>query len=95
MRLIDADKLYNWIKTECNPYGNPTIDFETGCKVLNMINRMQTAFDREKVITEISREEEYYHERTKLRNSNIRTYSEGAERAFCFARNIIEKGEIE
>lgn len=42
MRLIDADALYVWVKTECNPYGAPTIDFESGKKVLKMIDRMRT-----------------------------------------------------
>ena len=53
MRLIDADKLYDWVKRECNPYGKPTIDFESGNKMLDMIKRSQTAFDKEKVIEEI------------------------------------------
>ena len=53
MRLIDADKLYDWIRTESNPYGKPTIDFESGCLVLDIIKRMPTAFDKEKVIEEI------------------------------------------
>ena len=50
MRLIDADKLYNWVRRECNPYGKPTIDFESGNRMLEMIKRSSTAFDREKVI---------------------------------------------
>jgi len=42
MRLIDADALYIRVKTECNPYGKPTLDFESGKKVLSMIDRMPT-----------------------------------------------------
>lgn len=53
MRLIDADKLYNWVRTECNPYGKPTIDFESGNRMLDMIKRSSTAFDKEKVIAKI------------------------------------------
>lgn len=53
MRLIDADKLCDWIKTECNPYGKPTIDFESGCRILDIIKRMPTAFDKEKVIDDL------------------------------------------
>lgn len=53
MRLIDADKLYNWVRRECNPYGKPTIDFESGNRMLDMIKRSSTAFDREKVIEEL------------------------------------------
>lgn len=53
MRLIDADKLYDWIRTECNPYGKPTIDFKSGNRMLDIIKRMPTAFDKEKVIEEL------------------------------------------
>ena len=54
MRLIDADKLYNWVRRECNPYGKPTIDFESGNRMLDMIKRSSTAFDKEKVIAEMN-----------------------------------------
>ena len=56
MRLIDADKLYDWVRTECNPYGKPTIDFESGNRMLDMIKRSSTAFDKEKVIEELRNE---------------------------------------
>lgn len=42
MRLIDADALERAIKTECNPYGRPTIDFESGIKVLKIIDNAPT-----------------------------------------------------
>lgn len=42
MRLIDADALSRAIKTECNPYGKPTIDFESGKKVLKIIDNAPT-----------------------------------------------------
>ena len=42
MRPIDADKLRDWIKAEANPYGAPTLDYDSGLKVLNMIDRMPT-----------------------------------------------------
>ena len=53
MRLIDADKLYDWVRRECNSYGKPTIDFESGNRMLDMIKRSSTAFDKEKVIEEL------------------------------------------
>ena len=56
MRLIDADKLYDWVRRECNPYGKPTIDFESGNRMLDMIKRSSTAFDKEKVIEKIKDE---------------------------------------
>ena len=42
-RYIDADALYRMVKTETNPYGKPTLDYDSGNKVLDMINRMSTA----------------------------------------------------
>lgn len=79
MRLIDADKLYDWVKRECNPYGKPTIDFESGNKMLDMIKRSQTAFDKEKVIEEILNVSYGYY--------NVETENEIVE--------IVKKGGIE
>ena len=42
-RYIDADSLYRRVKTHTNPYGKPTIDYESGVKVLDMINQEPTA----------------------------------------------------
>lgn len=42
MRPIDADKFKIEIKTECNPYGKPTISYEDGCKVMEMIDQQPT-----------------------------------------------------
>ena len=42
MRPIDADKFKAEIKTECNPYGKPTISYEDGCKVMEMIDQQPT-----------------------------------------------------
>lgn len=42
-RYIDADTLYVNVKADCNPYGKPTINFDDGCKVLDMIRRTPAA----------------------------------------------------
>ena len=42
-RYIDADELYCRIKTHTNPYGKPTLDYESGVKVLDMIKQSPTA----------------------------------------------------
>lgn len=39
MRLIDADALHRKVKTETNPYGKPTIDYDSGVKVLGWIDK--------------------------------------------------------
>lgn len=46
-RLIDADKLYKWIKAECNPYGKPRIGYEDGNKVLDIIKAASTVIEAE------------------------------------------------
>lgn len=42
-RYIDADSLYCRVKTHTNPYGKPTLDYQSGVKVLDMINQEPTA----------------------------------------------------
>ena len=42
-RYIDADKLYRRVKEKTNPYGKPTLDYESGVKVLDMIENAPTA----------------------------------------------------
>ena len=42
MRLIDADALYRKVKMETNPYGKPTIDYDSGVKVLEWIDKAPT-----------------------------------------------------
>ena len=41
-RLIDADALHRKVKTEANPYGKPTIDYDSGVKVLEWIDKAPT-----------------------------------------------------
>lgn len=48
MRLIDADALFRKVKTECNPYGKPSIGFEDGKRVMNWIEQAPT------VVTDIN-----------------------------------------
>lgn len=38
VRPIDANALYRRIKAECNPYGAPTIGYDDGHKVLDIIS---------------------------------------------------------
>ena len=88
MRLIDADKLYNWVRRECNPYGKPTIDFESGNRMLDMIKRSSTAFDKEKVIEDLK----------KFSNNPCTLHECGVLSEYCSvcmakkAIDIVEKG---
>lgn len=49
MRLIDADALHRKVKMETNPYGKPTIDYDSGVKVLEWIDKAPT-IDAVKVV---------------------------------------------
>ena len=43
--LISRQDAIRWVKTECNPYGKPTLDFESGKKVIEHIWQMPSAPD--------------------------------------------------
>lgn len=40
--LISRQAAIRWVKIECNPYGNPTLDFESGKKVIEHLEQMPT-----------------------------------------------------
>lgn len=40
---ISRQDAIRWVKTECNPYGKPTIDFESGKRVIEHLKRMSSA----------------------------------------------------
>lgn len=44
--LIDRQAAIRWVKTECNPYGKPTLDFESGKKVIEHLEQMPSAQQR-------------------------------------------------
>ena len=46
--LIDREKAIRLIKTECNPFGKPTIDFESGKKVIEFLEKMPSAQPKRK-----------------------------------------------
>lgn len=91
MRLIDADKLYDWIRTECNPYGKPTIDFESGNRMLDIIKRMPTAFDKKKVIEELKDAEDIPHDDSMAEIISTRIWNKAITKSI----KIVEKGGIE
>ena len=41
--LISRQAAIRWVKTECNPYGNPTLDFESGKRVIEHLKQMPSA----------------------------------------------------
>lgn len=90
MRLIDADKLYNWVKRECNPYGKPTIDFESGNRMLDMIKRSSTAFDREKVIEELEDMKDIPHDDSVEEIISTKIWNKAIKKAI----GIVEKSGL-
>lgn len=95
MRLIDADKLYDRIKMACNPYGKPTIDFESGNRMLDIIKRMPTAFDKEKVIANLQEElklAEIEKERCITESPSQFQSAKGYANGVSFGLEIVEKG---
>ena len=40
---ISRKEIIRWVKTECNPYGKPTLDFESGKKVIEHLKQMPSA----------------------------------------------------
>lgn len=41
--LISRQSVIRWVKTECNPYGKPTLDFESGKRVIKHLEQMPSA----------------------------------------------------
>ena len=40
---ISREDAIRWVKTECNPYGKPTLDFESGKKVIEHLEQLPSA----------------------------------------------------
>jgi len=40
---ISRQAAIRWVKTECNPYGKPTLDFESGKKFIEHLEQMPSA----------------------------------------------------
>ncbi len=48
--LISRQVAIRWVKTECNPYGKPTLDFESGKRVMKHLEQMPPAQQEQKLI---------------------------------------------
>ena len=74
--LISRKHLYRRIKTECNPYGKPTIDFESGKRVLDIIDNEQTVEPQKVLIANVTFDTEKLKEFTdeiieRIKNGEI------------------------
>ena len=52
--LISRKAAIRWVKTECNPYGKPTLEFESGKKVIEHLEQMPSVQPED--YTELKRE---------------------------------------
>ena len=50
--LISRQAAIRWVKTECNPYGKPTLDFESGKKVIEHLEQMPSATEEKRTADE-------------------------------------------
>lgn len=59
---ISRKETIRWVKTECNPYGKPTLDFESGKKVIEHLKQMPSieALEKEPII--YCRDCKHWHE---------------------------------
>ena len=73
--VISRQAAIRWVKTECNPYGKPTLDFESGKKVIEHLKQMPSA--QADVIR--CKECKYYHDSDGCFFSTAETIEDG----FC------------
>ena len=55
MKLIDAEKISNYIKNEINPYGNPFEGnaYEFGLKLIKYLENESADYDVDKVVNQL------------------------------------------
>lgn len=60
MRLIDAEKISNYIKNEINPYGNPFEGnaYEFGLKLMKYLENASVDYDVDNVVEQLEDESE-------------------------------------
>lgn len=60
MRLIDAEKISNYIKSEINPYGNPFegTAYEFGLKLMKYIENVSVDYDVDNFVEQLKDESE-------------------------------------
>ena len=87
-RLIEADALHRKVKMETNPYGKPTIDYDSGVKVLEWIDKAPTV-DAVPVVR--CRDCKHWHKDTVF--CDYMPYGETPERVNWYADDFCSYGE--
>jgi hypothetical protein len=74
---ISREAAIRWVKTECNPYGKPTIDFESGKKVIEHLKQMPSVTPKPKTVKWIPVSEKMPEEgKTVMASTNYGIYPE-------------------
>ena len=93
--LISRKHLYRRIKTECNPYGKPTIDFESGKRVLDIIDNEPTVEPQKVLIANVTFDTEKLKEFTdeiieRIKNGEIVLQDERTKGEWVKADNLYD-----
>ena len=59
--LISREAAIRWVKTECNPYGKPTLDYNSGLKVIEHLKKMPSALPSAEPKTDEENELKFYY----------------------------------
>lgn len=82
--LIGRQAAIRWVKTECNPYGKPTIDFESGKRVIEHLERMASAEPERKRGKWIKADsQQYFRKHYPAYTCSICNYKKGGNWNYC------------
>jgi rubrerythrin len=89
--LISRRAAIRWAKTECNPYGKPTLDYESGKKVIEHLEAMPSAQpDLDSAYTEgYTAAESKYRKMWDEMQANIK------EKAFGKRKGLVHTADID
>ncbi len=91
MRLTDAEKISNYIKSEINPYGKPFKGnaYEFGIKLIKYLENASVDYDVDKVVERLENERKFWE---NAYDSNL-----GKEKARSYehAIEIVKSGGID
>lgn len=89
MRLIEAEKISNYIKNEINPYGNPFEGnaYEFGLKLMKYLENASVDYDVDNVVEQLKKRSEEY-------NSGVRLHGKPEEMLTDEAIEIVKGGGI-
>lgn len=84
MKLVNLERIKNYIQTQINPYGKPFkgTAYEFGIKLLDYLNNKDADYDVEKVVEELRNEKEFWNDATynkEIGKQKARSYAYAIE----------------